>query len=146
MSLRYLLDTNALSEPARPIKNLAFMRRLSKAVHEIATCAPAVAEVWFGLEILPQGRRREALEAYYGGILTAMPILPFDAAAAQLHGRLRAELRRGGRAAPYADSLIAAVARSHGLTLVTANVKDFAGITDLQVEDWTAPPGQHGTV
>ena len=138
MSLRYLLDTNALSEPARPVKNLAFMRRLAQVTQEIATCAPAEAEVWYGLEILPRGRRRDALEAYYTGILAAIPILPLDAAAARVHGRLRAELRRVGRTAPYADSLIAAVALSRGLTLVTANVRDFAGIPDLQVEDWTA--------
>lgn len=141
MSVRYLLDTNALSEPARPVRNLIFMRRFSEAIQEIATCAPAVAEVWYGLEVLPQGRRREALEAYYGGILTAIPILPFDAAVARVHGRLRAELRRTGKAAPFADSLIAAVALSHRLILVTANVKDFAAIPGLQVADWTASNG-----
>jgi tRNA(fMet)-specific endonuclease VapC len=63
--------------------------------------------------------------------------LPYDAAAARWHGVERARQERLGRSKPYVDGQIAAVASVAGLTLVTANRKDFVGYPDRAVEDWT---------
>lgn len=67
------------------------------------------------------------------------PILPFDAEDARTAGAIRAELiRRGTPIGPY-DMLIAGQAKARGLTLVTRNIREFARIPDLLVEDWEAP-------
>lgn len=79
-----------------------------------------------------------ALEAYLEHVIReSFPILPYDEAAATWHGRERARLEALGQPAPFVDGQIAAIAHAHQLVLVTANIKDFAGFQDLDVEDWT---------
>jgi tRNA(fMet)-specific endonuclease VapC len=67
-----------------------------------------------------------------------MPILAYDAAAAEWHARERARLAAMGNPRPFVDGQIAAIARVGELVLVTANVADFALFTELTVEDWRA--------
>ena len=71
-------------------------------------------------------------------MIRTMPVLAFDEVAARIHGRVRAQLRRAGRSAPFADSLVASIALANELTVVTANVRDFVEIPELRIEDWTA--------
>lgn len=66
-------------------------------------------------------------------------LLPFDSACAEEFGRLRGALKPLGNNIGPLDLQIAAVARVHGLTLVTNNTKDFAGIPGLGLADWLAP-------
>lgn len=84
--------------------------------------------------------QREALDA----ILTTMEmeILPFDADAAKVAAQIRHEVSLQGNDWPkngLADLLIAAHARSAGLTLVTNNEADFKNVSNLKVENWTQP-------
>jgi tRNA(fMet)-specific endonuclease VapC len=65
-----------------------------------------------------------------------MPALAYDARAAEWHARERVRLEAAGRPMPYADGQIAAIAMVNGLTLVTANVRDFRRVDGLRVEDW----------
>jgi tRNA(fMet)-specific endonuclease VapC len=79
-----------------------------------------------------------ALEEYLHNVVRrSFPILPYDEAAAEWHGRERARLEEDGRTPPFVDGQIAAIAASQSLTLVTANAKDFHGFTDLETVDWT---------
>ena len=96
-------------------------------------------ELLFGCYRLPDSKRRERFELYVKEVLApSLLILPYDARAADWHAAERARLGGSGATAPFRDGLIAAVARTQDLALVTRNVKDFRGFQGLVVEDWAA--------
>jgi tRNA(fMet)-specific endonuclease VapC len=137
VSLRFLVDTNVLSEPARRRPHPGVLAALSTHAATVAVAAPSWHELWFGCASLPASARRDRLTAYLErGIRESFPILPYDAAAAELHGTLRARLAAVGRTPPFVDGQIAAIALRHNLTLITRNVSDFEGFDGLSVEDW----------
>ncbi len=77
--MRYLLDTNVLSEPARTRPHPGVMAALARQEHLVCTAAPVVHELIYGVQRLPEGRRRGLLEAYVKALLTAsLPVLPYD--------------------------------------------------------------------
>ncbi|MGA9418907.1 MAG: hypothetical protein WBV40_07125, partial [Candidatus Cybelea sp.] len=94
-------------------------------------------ELVFGATRLPASRKRSAIERYLAEVVAAtLPILPYDADAASWHGRERARLATQGRAAPFVDGQIAAIAVVNDLTLVTRNARDYSRFSDLRVENW----------
>ncbi len=138
MTLRYLLDTNIVSAPVSKTPDAAIVQRLESHGPECAIPAPVWHELTYGCRRLPAGKRRVALEAYLDEVVReSFPILPYDEVAAAWHGRERARLEALGRAAPYVDGQIAAIAQMNELVLVTANARDFTSFKDLKVENWT---------
>jgi tRNA(fMet)-specific endonuclease VapC len=96
----------------------------------------ARALLWGG-RLSPSAKRR-AIEAYLeDAVRAALPILPYDEAAATWHARERARLGRRGRTLSAADGQIAAIARVNELTLVTANTRDFRRFEGLKIENWS---------
>ncbi len=136
--VKFLLDTNALSEAVRPSPNAGFLKRLRANEAKLAMASVTLHEAIYGLERLPDGKRKEGLREYVRSVLTKAPVLPYDAKAAEWHARERVRLEAAGRTLPYADGQIAAVAVVNGLTLVTANVRDFRHVEGLRVENWLA--------
>jgi tRNA(fMet)-specific endonuclease VapC len=136
MSLRYLLDTNVLSEATRPVPDQGVLDRVVREGDRVATAAPVWHEIEFGLLRLPTGKRRRALEEIVQRMTRSVVILPYDEAAAGWHARERARLVRGGRPPAFVDGQIAAIAAIHGLALVTRNVRDFSSFRGLEVESW----------
>ena len=135
--MRYLLDTNVLSEPLRPLPDRGVLRRLQAHAAEIAVAAPVWHELCFGCARLPAGKRHDAIVAYLeGGVFAAFPVLPYDAAAARWHANERARLAAAGRTPPFVDGQIAAIAATQSLTLVTANRADFEAFEGLELADW----------
>ncbi|WP_213956050.1 type II toxin-antitoxin system VapC family toxin [Variovorax sp. dw_954] len=132
----WLLDSNVLSEAARPQPNGALLGALTRHTGELAIGAPVWHELRFGWLRMPHGRRRDAIERYLTDVVGSLPILAYDAAAARLHAEIRAESERIGMVLPFVDGQIAAIAMSRGLTLVTRNLKDFAGIRGLRISSW----------
>ena len=99
------------------------------------------AAVWneliFGLWRLPESRRRRTLERYIRGVLEpTVPVLPYDARAAEWHAMERARLGAVGRTPAYVDGSIAAVAHTNHLILVTHNVSNYEDFEGLELEDW----------
>ncbi|HLG58707.1 MAG TPA: type II toxin-antitoxin system VapC family toxin [Vicinamibacterales bacterium] len=140
MTLRYLLDTSIVSAPMAKSPNAHVVERLDAHGQECAIAAPVWHELTYGCERLAQGKRRAALERYlHDVVLTSFPVLPYDEAAAAWHGQERARLDRLGRAAPFTDGLIAAIAHVRGLVLVSANVKDFSRFREIDVVNWLDP-------
>ena len=87
---------------------------------------------------LARGKRRSVLETYlYDVVRGSFPILPYEETAAAWHGAERARLEANGRPTPFVDGQIAAIAHVNGLTLVTANERDFAAFRNLRVENWS---------
>ena len=139
VDLRYLLDSNVLSEPTKQRPNRRVTERLLSDWSQIATAAPAWNELLYGLYRLPPSARRSRLEEYiFRELAPTLPILPYDTYAARWHAAERARLERAGRRPPFVDGQIAAVAYANGLTLVTANLADYANFRGITIEDWTA--------
>lgn len=137
VALRYLLDTNVLSEPARPRPNPALVKQLKAHRAEIATAATVWHELIYGFERLPPSRKRTAIGSYLDELRSSvMPVLAYDERAAEWHAQERARLESKGRSVSFRDSQIAAVAVVHGLTLVTANVSHFKPLSGIEI--WMA--------
>ena len=137
--MSYLLDANVISEPARKSPDPRVLRRIQAHESEIVLPAPAVHDVRFGVLHLPPSRRRRELTAYLDRVIARQfPVLAYDLAAAEWHAGERARLVASGHTPPYLDGQIAAIAATNGLTLITHNVRDFAGFEGLEIEDWSA--------
>lgn len=137
MSIRYLLDTNILSESTRAIPNPKVMQRLQQEKTSSATASVVWHELLFGCQRLPVSRRRTQLEDCFQDLLrSGLMILPYTQTAAEWHSIERARLTAIGQPPAFADGMIAAIAQDHGLILVTRNVDDFQGFAGLKLENW----------
>lgn len=131
---RYLLDTNILCAVIRPAPPASLLEWMAvQADDDLFIAALTVAEISRGILELPQGRKREALEAWFAGpegpqALFAGRILTFDDRAALVWARLMAEGKAAGRPRSALDMIIAAVAETNGCVVVTDNERDFVGI------------------
>ncbi len=122
MSFQYLLDTNALSEPARRIPNVNVLHKLDVCQLEIATASIVVHELMYGCLRLPESRKREALWNYIQDSVLSLPMFNYDRDAAEWHARERARLTKIGKTPAFADGQIASIAHANSLILVTNNV------------------------
>jgi tRNA(fMet)-specific endonuclease VapC len=136
-SLHFLLDTNVLSEPLKPRPNARVMDRLQRHREEIATATLVWHELLFGCYRLPASVKRTAIERYMRDVIALLPMLSYDEAAAEWHAGERARLAALGKPPAFVDGQIAAIAQVNGLTLVTANVADYAPFTGVTIVDWT---------
>jgi tRNA(fMet)-specific endonuclease VapC len=137
LSPRYLLDTNVLSEPVKAQPNPGVMRRLQAHRQEIATGSPAWHELLYGCHRMQESKRRRLVEEYlYEALAPSLNVLPYDAVAAEIHGRERARLSQLGKSPAFIDGQLAAIARAHHLVLVTRNTDDFRHFAELELEDW----------
>lgn len=134
--LKYLLDTNVISEPSRPHPNPGILKRLQRHGLEVALGAPVWHELLFGIGRLPSSAKRTKIEKYLFGTAAELPILPYDEAAAEWHARERVRLTSLGRVPPHVDGQIAAIAYVHGLTVVTGNLGDFEIFEGIRIESW----------
>lgn len=131
----YLLDTSVYSQPIRRQMHAGVVGRwdgLSQA--NSAVSAICEAEVLFGLKKNGSDRMRSIYDATLRG---RFPVLPIDAEVAATYADLRAECEGNGVKVQDMDLLIAATAKTHGLTIATLNGKDFKCIAGLKVEDWS---------
>ena len=135
--MKYLLDTNVVSEPLRPKPSISIMRRLRKHEAEIAIPAPVWHELRFGCARLPKSRRRDAIERYIEDVVrTSFAVIGYDRQAAEWHALQRARLSADGRTPPFVDGQIAAIAHVNGLTVITSNTSDFRVFQGLRVLSW----------
>ncbi len=124
--MRYLVDANVLSEATRPAPAPRVVDWLRAHAREIAVDPVILGELRFGILLLPRGRKRAALEHWFETGVQRLHCIPWDADTGVRWAALLAGLRRTGTAMPIKDSLIAATALVHGLTVVTRNPVDFA--------------------
>ena len=135
--MKYLLDTNIISELLRPKPSNSVMRQLRQYEDDIAIPAPVWHELRFGCARLEPSRQREAIERYIEDVvLASFPLLDYDQRAADWHAIERARLNAAGKTPPFIDGQIAAIAFVHDLTLVTSNMSDFQGFKGLRIENW----------
>lgn len=141
MKKLYLLDTNVISEMTKKIPNSAVAEKLNENDGLCAICSTVWQESIYGLNLLPDGKRRQMISEVIEAIKDSYDIIPYDSFASQICGEIRAKCQKNGNPVPRFDSQIAATAIANNMILVTHNSKDFEVIAEnsmLQIEDWWA--------
>jgi toxin FitB len=125
--MSYLVDTNVLSELSKPLPAGEVLTWFREHESELYVSSITVGEIRKGLELLPSGKRRASLEAWFRTVCERLEgrILSFNISTAHVWGQLVGRLEKKGILIPTLDSQIAATAQRHGLTIVTRNVDDF---------------------
>lgn len=136
-----VLDTNVLSELMRPAPNPRVLAWFAvRPAAQMATTTLTQAEIFYGLNLLADGRRRTGLIAAARLVFEvdmAGRVLPFDGAAAMAYSMIAARRRRAGRPIAQIDGQIAAIASSRGGEVATRNVSDFADCGIAVLDPWT---------
>ncbi|MEQ2008515.1 MAG: PIN domain-containing protein [Limisphaerales bacterium] len=132
--MTYLLDTNTASEPTRPAPDARCLAWLAANQADCALSSVTLGEMSYGVERLPEGKRRNALARAFAFLCQdyAERFYNFDGPSAVELGRYTAGLEQQFGAEwwktfDYRDTQIAAIAREYGLTIATRNEKHFPG-------------------
>jgi tRNA(fMet)-specific endonuclease VapC len=137
MNLKYLLDTNVISELLRPMPNENVLQNFQLYRTEISIATIVWHELLFGCYRLAPSKKRIAIESFLFDVVgPSIPILPYDTNAAHWHASERARLTSNGNPPAFVDSQIAAIAKVNNLILVTFNTSDFENYKELQIDDW----------
>jgi toxin FitB len=139
--MKYLLDTNVISEPMKTRPNSGVLAWLADVDEDtVSLSVVTITELRYGVERLATGRRRDLLDTWLRKDLAARfagRILPVDLLIADACGRLVARSESMGHPIEPRDAFIAATAEVHGLTLVTRNASDFEPTVKYIVTPWT---------
>jgi len=135
--LRYMLDTDICSYVMKRSNDLLLKRLQRVPVSDVCVSVITKSELLYGVEVSPRRRQDEtALNAF----LNYVEVLDFPDQASSHYAQIRAHLKKVGTMIGGDDLLIAAHARSLGLTLVTHNTREFGRVPRLAAEDWTMAP------
>jgi predicted nucleic acid-binding protein len=131
----FLLDTNVVSELVKDTPESQVIGFLNEQ-QDFWLPTIVVHELEFGLQLLPEGRRREQLRAAQEAVVNEYSdrIIPLGRTESELAATLRAAARRSGHTVSLADALIAGTAKVHDLCVVTRNVGDFA-FMDVEISN-----------
>jgi predicted nucleic acid-binding protein len=136
-----VLDSNVLSELMRASPAPAVVQwAQAQSVAALCTTAVSVAEIRYGIQRLPAGRRRTSLRSAADEVFEAFAaqVLPFDTAAAREYADIVVQRERAGIPISGFDAQIAAICRAHEATLASRNTQDFTGIGVDLVNPWAA--------
>ena len=125
-----ILETNIISEMMKSSPSLSVMAWIDQQhASDLFITTISIAEIAYGLRVLPIGKRRKMLEdAFYQSIRQAFEyrILNFDALAADRYGQLMADRKKLGKPLGVLDGQIAAIASINQLKIATRNIFDFS--------------------
>lgn len=134
-----LLDTNVISEVMKSEPHPAVLAWLDDQVAEtLYLSSVTLAEVLFGIEAMPEGRRKSALAQTFAGVCAAFDqrVLPFDAEAARHYAGLAVKARFAGKGFPVPDGYIAAIAAAKGFQVVSRDTVAFHAAGVPVVNPW----------
>ena len=134
--MKYLLDTNVVSELARPQPDPRVEQHFTAHQGSSVICAITWHELKYGVARMPTSKRKRLLEEFLETVIGVRPPLSYDGRAAEWHAGERARQEALGRVSQFVDGQIAAIAAVNGLTLVTRNTEDFHGTRGLKIESW----------
>lgn len=130
--MRFLLDTNAVSDLVRQPSGRVAARVAAVGESEVCTSIVVAAELRYGAEKRKSPKLTQQLEA----VLGALTVIPLDTPADERYGELRCNLEAQGTPVGGNDMLIAAQALSLDLAVVTDNTREFTRVPGLVVENW----------
>lgn len=123
--MKYIVDANLLSEATKPDPAPQVLDWLRLNEQNLAVTPVVLGELEYGVLLLPASRRKKQLELWFEKIRSTAHCLDFDSKVASSWAHLLAHLKSKGHAMPIKDSLIAASAIAHNLTVATRNTRDF---------------------
>ncbi len=123
--MKYLADVYVLSEATKTHKELRVIQWLQDHQAEIVVDPIVMGELWEDIVALPDGRRKPNLMEWFKTSPTGLICLDWTLRTAMVWAALRDDVRRRGFTVPVKDTLIAATAKLHGLTVATRNVVEF---------------------
>jgi toxin FitB len=131
--MTYLVDANVLSEPTKAVPSSKVIGWLTANERNLAVDSIIVGELYVGILSLPHGRKRRQLEQWFEDVLQTVDCLPWDVTISRRWAKLVVDVKRKGDTLPLLDSMIAATALQHELTVATRNTRDFerAGVKVL---------------
>ncbi len=131
--MNYLFDTDVLSA----LMSRSGLERLHQRLARVPARAQFTSSITFG-ELSFGAHRAGRLELLARSrlLLSQLAVLPFDAAAAEVYGPLRARLEKRGAKLDEADLRIASIAIANDCTLITGNVRHFARVDELRIDNW----------
>lgn len=133
--MKYLLDTNVISEVTKPSPDYSVICWLQDFATEVGTCAICIQELYYGLQLMPAGKRRDQLWAHTDAMVKdlAERTLAFDSFSGYICAELHAKDRVLGRSTAIEDLMIAATAQANNCIVATRNTKDFEplGVTTV---------------
>ena len=136
----FLLDSNIISEPSKPAPSRKVLEKLAANRSQSVISAVSYFEMLHGVLALPDGKRKERLNAYLAEtVVPFYDFVPYDFDCAKINAEVIARLESEGKTIPVIDSQIASIALAKKLILVTRNVKDFAPVQEffpLKIENW----------
>jgi len=136
---KFLLDTSTISLAIRKEPDERVLRHLREHGGSCAMASVTWHELRFGVGRLPRGKRQRELREFLDEVvLPTIPALSYDERAAAWHADERVRLEKLGKTPPFIDGQIAAVALTNGLSVVTANPKDFKTFKGLAVSNWAS--------
>ena len=136
-----VLDTNVVSEAMKAAPNPAVLAWLDEqAAETLYLSSVTLAELLFGIGVLPAGRRKEALTQMLDGLLALFEdrVLAFDTDAARRYADLAVTARAVGKGFPTPDGYIAAIAKARGFTVATRDVAPFKAASLNVINPWEA--------
>ena len=123
--MTFLVDVNVLSEPTKSRPSDRVLAWLRSNRHQIAVDPIVMGEIWQGIVSLPHGHRRTNLTSWFNSQRIDLWCIPWDLECAIVWAEIREVVRKSGFTVEMADTMIAATAKLHGLTVATRNVTDF---------------------
>jgi len=130
-----LLDTNTVSELMKQNK-YTWGLMLEKKPNEVFLCEIVISEIYYGLQLLGDTKKRVLLQQEFEPIAELLQALVWDRETSQKFAEIKADLTNRGLIIPDLDIAIAAHAKRYNCILVTDNISDFQRISGLTIENW----------
>jgi len=137
LNLRYLLDTDICIYVLKN-KPVELGAAFDLHAHELCVSSVTAMELQYGVE---RSARRLHNQGVLDSFLSRMPVLSYDLEAARHTAIIRADLAQRGQPIGAYDQMIAGIARSRALTVVTNNEREFSRVKGLEVENWLKKSG-----
>jgi hypothetical protein len=123
--MKYLVDANVLSEPTKVVSDPRTVDWLDANDAELVVSPVVLGEIWRGVDALADGKKKQELVAWFERLRGRLPALDWTTETAVIWAEMVNEIKRAGYTVGIMDTMIAATAKQHGLTVATRNVDDF---------------------
>jgi predicted nucleic acid-binding protein len=123
--MTYLVAANVMSEPTKRVPSSKVVDWLSANEGNLVVDSIILGELCAGILALPRGRKRTQLEQWFDDVAQTIDCLPWDGTISRRWAKLVVDLKQKGDKLPLLDSMIAATALHHELTVATRNTRDF---------------------